>query len=230
MQNGETIQENCCCKQLLRDCILTSRQDLEIVLVVEVLESFCKCAKHIFSTCSCCLHLLVYVRLCGSSKTLVFAQYHFRFSIGRVSIGCWMHPFPTAITYQKAPERNRQFTFVQYVLIMFTKTIHCHDCYSIRKRRELQTNTMATFQSNTRSVNRLRTIKKHKRCNEPKITALPSVILEIYLLQNADSRIFGDKQRGGKKAFFFMTLTKCHIENDTVTTWTCELNVVTIEI
>ena len=73
-----------------------------------------------------------------------------------------------------------------------------------------------TFQSNTRFVHRLRIQQKHWHCNEPKITALPSVILEIYLLQNADSRIFGDKKRGEKKAFFFMTLTKCHIENDTV--------------
>ena len=86
-----------------------------------------------------------------------------------------------------------------------------------------------TFQSNTRFVHRLRTQQKHWHCNEPKITALPSVILEIYLPQNADSRKFG-KKKEKKKGFFFMTLTKCHIENDTVTTWTCELNVVTIEI
>ena len=86
-----------------------------------------------------------------------------------------------------------------------------------------------TFQSNTRSVHMLRTKKNHKHCNEPKITALPSVILEIYLPQNADSRKFGGGKEK-KKGFFFMTLTKCHIENDTVTTWTCELNVVTIEI
>ena len=79
-----------------------------------------------------------------------------------------------------------------------------------------------TFQTNTSFVNRLRTIKNHKHCNEPKITALPSVILEIYLLQNADSRIFGDKKRGKKKAFLFMTLTKCHIENDTVAIKLCK--------
>ena len=44
-----------------------------------------------------------------------------------------------------------------------------------------------TFQTNTRFVNRLHTIKTHKRCNEPNITALPPVKLEICLRKHTSN-------------------------------------------
>ena len=47
-----------------------------------------------------------------------------------------------------------------------------------------------TFQTNTRFVNRLHTIKTHKRCNEPNITALPPVKLEICLRKHTSNSWF----------------------------------------